>query len=194
MLIPPVGDQLPRRGNLFTSVVARLLMLLTGWRFEGALPNLPKFVLIVAPHTSNLDFPVGVMAMFGLGIRGTFLGKDSLFRPPFGFYFRWLGGVPVDRKSSNNVVDQTIGYFRTRDRIILALSPEGTRRKIPQWRTGFYWVAVGAGVPIVPVAFDFPRRRIVLNPPQLMSGEMEKDLAQLRGFFNAAQAYRPGNY
>ncbi|MEK7239481.1 MAG: lysophospholipid acyltransferase family protein [Gemmatimonadota bacterium] len=194
MLIPPVGDQLPRRGNLFTSVVARLLMLLTGWRFEGALPNLPKFVLIVAPHTSNWDFPVGVMAMFGLGIRGTFLGKDSLFRPPFGFYFRWLGGVPVDRKSSNNVVDQTIGYFRTRDRIILALSPEGTRRKIPQWRTGFYWVAVGAGVPIVPVAFDFPRRRIVLNPPQLMSGEMEKDLAQLRGFFNAAQAYRPGNY
>ena len=194
MLIPPVGDQLPRRGNLFTSVVARLLMLLTGWRFEGALPNLPKFVLIVAPHTSNWDFPVGVMAIFGLGIRGTFLGKDSLFRPPFGFYFRWLGGVPVDRKSSNNVVDQTIGYFSTRDRIILALSPEGTRRKIPQWRTGFYWVAVGAGVPIVPVAFDFPRRRIVLNPPQLMSGEMEKDLAQLRGFFNAAQAYRPGNY
>ena len=98
----------------------------------------------------------------------------------------------MDRTSSNNVVDQTIGYFRTRDRIIPALSPEGTRRKIPQWRTGFYWVAVGAGVPIVPVAFDFPRRRIVLNPPQLMSGEMEKDLAQLRGFFNAAQAYRPG--
>ncbi len=194
MLIPPVGDQIPRRGNLFTNTVARLLMLLTGWRFEGMLPNLPKFVLIVAPHTSNWDFPLGIMAMFGLGIRGTFLGKDTLFKAPFGFYFRWLGGVPVDRSSSNNVVDQTIAYFRTRDRIILALSPEGTRKKLPQWRTGFYWVAVGAGVPIVPVAFDYPRKRVVLHPPQRMSGDIEKDLAHLRGCFSAAQAYRPENY
>lgn len=194
MLIPPVGDQVSRRGNFITDAIARALMLLTGWRFEGALPNLSKFVLIVAPHTSNWDFPLGVMAMFGLGIRGTFLGKDSLFRPPFGFYFRWLGGVPVDRSSSNNVVDQTIAYFTTRDRIILALSPEGTRRKIPQWHTGFYWVAVGAGVPIVPVAFDYPRKRIVLHPPQVMTGDAEKDIAHLRGFFNADQAYRPENY
>jgi len=194
MLIPPVGDQVPRRGNFFTSAVARTLLLLTGWRFEGTFPNLAKFVLIVAPHTSNWDFPLGVMAMFGLGLRGTFLGKDTLFRPPFGFYFRWLGGVPVDRSSSNNVVDQTIAYFTKRDRIILALSPEGTRKKIPQWRTGFYWVAVGAGVPIVPVAFDYRRKRIVLHPPQVMTGDAEKDIAHLRAFFNADQAYRPENY
>lgn len=194
MLIPPIGDQVPRRGNFFTDAIARTLLLLTGWRFEGALPNLPKFVLIVAPHTSNWDFPIGVMAMFALGIRGTFLGKDTLFRPPFGFYFRWLGGVPVDRQSSNNVVEQTINYFRTRDRIILALSPEGTRKKIPQWRTGFYWVAVGAGVPIVPVAFDFPRKRFILNPPQQMTGDVDKDIAHLRSFFSANQAYHPGQY
>lgn len=194
MLIPPVGDEVPRRGNFISGAIARALMLLTGWRFEGALPNLPRFVLIVAPHTSNWDFPAGLMAMFGLGIRGTFLGKDTLFRRPFGFFFRWLGGIPVDRSSPNNVVEQTIGYFRTRDRIILALSPEGTRKKIPRWRTGFYWVAVGAGVPIVPVAFDFPRKRFVLHPPQTMTGNAEKDLAHLHGFFNAAQAFRPENY
>lgn len=194
MLIPPVGDQPPRRGNFISSAIARALMLLTGWRFEGTLPNLPKFVLIVAPHTSNWDFPIGLMAMFGLAIRGTFLGKDTLFKPPFGFFFRWLGGVPVDRSSSNNVVEQTISYFTTRERIILALSPEGTRKKIPRWRTGFYWVAVGAGVPIVPVAFDFPRKRIVLHPPQRMSGDARQDIAHLHGFFNAAQAYRPANY
>jgi 1-acyl-sn-glycerol-3-phosphate acyltransferase len=194
MLIPPVGDLVPRRGNFITDAIARTLMLLTGWRFEGVLPNLKKFVLIVAPHTSNWDFPLGVMAMFGLGIRGTFLGKDTLFRPPFGFYFRWLGGVPVDRVSSHNVVDQTIDYFTKRDRIILALSPEGTRKKIPQWRTGFYWVAVGAGVPIVPVAFDYPRKRIVLHPPQTMTGDADSDIAHLRSFFSATQAYRPENY
>lgn len=194
MLIPPVGDQVPRRGNFITNAIARALLLLTGWRFEGALPNLPKFVLIVAPHTSNWDFPTGVMAMFGLGIRGTFLGKDTLFKGPFGFYFRWLGGVPVDRSSSHNVVEQTIEYFRTRDRMILAISPEGTRKKIPKWRSGFYWVAVGAGVPIVPVAFDFPRKRFILNPPQRMTGDMEQDLAHLQSFFSAAQAYRPEQY
>lgn len=177
-----------------TAAVARAMMLLTGWRFEGELPNLRKFVLIVAPHTSNWDFPVGVMAMFALGLRGTFLGKDTLFKPPFGFIFRWLGGIPVDRKSSNNVVDQTIEYFRTRDKIILALSPEGTRKKTERWRTGFYWVAVGAGVPIVPVAFDFPRKRYVLHPPQPMSGDPAVDIPHLHTFFSASQACRPDQY
>jgi 1-acyl-sn-glycerol-3-phosphate acyltransferase len=194
MLIPELGDQIDRRGNFITRAIARCLLLLTGWRFEGTLPNLRQFVIIVAPHTSNWDFPVGVMAMFGLGIRGTFLGKDTLFKPPFGFIFRWLGGVPVDRKSSHNVVDQTIAYFRKRDRMILALSPEGTRKLIPEWRTGFYWVAVGAGVPIVPVAFDFARKRYVLNPPQVMTGDPAVDIPHLKSFFKASQAYRPENY
>ncbi len=174
--------------------MARVMMLLTGWRFEGALPNLNKFVIIVAPHTSNWDFPTGVMAMFALGIRGTFLGKDTLFEPPFGFFFRWLGGVPVDRKSSHNVVEQTIAYFDQRERMILALSPEGTRKKMERWRTGFYWVAVGAKVPIVPVAFDFPRRRFILHPPQVMTGTLDTDIAHLRSFFSASQARRPDLY
>ncbi len=192
--IPPVGDQIHRRGNAFTKAVASLLMFVTGWRFEGQLPNLKKFVLIVGPHTSNWDFPTGVMAMFALGIRGTFLGKDTLFNPPFGFIFRWLGGVPVDRFSKNNVVEQTIAYFHQRDQMILAISPEGTRRRIEKWRTGFYWVAVGAKVPIVPVAFDFPRKRYIIHPPQQMTGDPERDIAHLRTFFRASQAYRPAWY
>ncbi|MBI2407869.1 MAG: lysophospholipid acyltransferase family protein [Gemmatimonadetes bacterium] len=193
-LIAPVGDQIHRRGNVLTKAVSAFLMLLTGWRFEGQLPNLRKFVLIVAPHTSNWDFPVGVMAMFALGIRGTFLGKDTLFKPPFGFIFRWLGGVPVDRFSKNNVVDQTIALFKARDQMILAISPEGTRKVIERWRTGFYWVAVGAKVPIVPVAFDFPRKRYIIHAPQEMTGDPERDIAHLRSFFRASQAYRPAWY
>jgi 1-acyl-sn-glycerol-3-phosphate acyltransferase len=193
-LIAPVGDQIHRRGNILTKAVSASLMFLTGWRFEGQLPNLRKFVLIVAPHTSNWDFPVGVMAMFALGIRGTFLGKDTLFKPPFGFIFRWLGGVPVDRFSKNNVVDQTIALFQARDQMILAISPEGTRKVIDRWRTGFYWVAVGAKVPIVPVAFDFPRKRYIIHAPQEMTGDPERDIAHLRSFFRASQAYRPAWY
>jgi 1-acyl-sn-glycerol-3-phosphate acyltransferase len=193
-LIPPVGDQIHRRGNFFTKAVASFFLLLTGWRFEGRLPNLRQFVLIVAPHTSNWDFPTGVMAMFALGIRGTFLGKDTLFKPPFGFIFYWLGGVPVDRFSKNNVVEQTLEYFRTREQMILAISPEGTRKRIEKWRTGFYWVAVGAKVPIVPVAFDFPRKRIVIHEPQVMTGDAERDIAHLRSFYKASQAHRPAWY
>lgn len=193
-LLPPIGHEVHRRGNVFTKTLAVVLLRLTGWRFEGQLPNLRKFVIIVAPHTSNWDFPVGVMAMFALGIRGTFLGKDTLFKPPFGFIFRWLGGVPVDRASKNNVVDQTIEYFEKRDQMILALSPEGTRKRIEKWRTGFYWVAVGAKVPIVPVAFDFPRKRYVIYEPQMMTGDPERDIPHLRSFFKATQAYRPDQY
>jgi 1-acyl-sn-glycerol-3-phosphate acyltransferase len=193
-LHPPVGDQIHRRGNAFTRSVASLFMLITGWRFEGQLPNLRQFVLIVAPHTSNWDFPIGIMAMFTLGLRGTFLGKDTLFDPPFGFIFRWLGGVPVDRFSKNNVVEQTLAYFRTREKMILAISPEGTRKRIEKWRTGFYWVAVGAKVPIVPVAFDFPRKRFIIHAPQAMTGDAEHDIAHLRSFFNATQARRPDQY
>ena len=193
-LTPLVGSEIHRRGNFFTMAIAKFFLILSGWRFDGALPNLRKFVIIVAPHTSNWDFPIGVMAMFALGIRGTFLGKDSLFKPPFGFIFRWLGGVPVDRFSTNNVVDQTIAYFHKRERMILALSPEGTRKRIEKWRTGFYWVAVGAGVPIVPVAFDFPRKRFVINPPQTMTGDAHKDIAHLRSYFVPSQACRPEFY
>ncbi len=193
-LTPPVGDLLPRRGNHISRAIARLMMLASGWRFEGALPNLKQFVLIVAPHTSNWDFPIGIMAMFALGIRATFLGKDSLFKAPFGFVFRWMGGVPVDRQSPHNVVEQTIGYLEKHDRMILALSPEGTRTKTPRWRTGFYWVAVGAGVPIVPVALDFSRKRYIIHPLQMTTGNAEQDIARLQTFFRADQACKPERY
>jgi 1-acyl-sn-glycerol-3-phosphate acyltransferase len=193
-LTPPVGDRLPRRGNLFSKAIARLMMLATGWRFEGAPPNLKKFVLIVGPHTSNWDFLIGTMAMFALDLRATYLAKDTLFRAPFGFLFRWMGGVPVDRQSPHNVVEQMIGHLEKRDRMVLALSPEGTRKKTSRWRTGFYWVALGAGVPIVPVAFDFPRKRFMIHPPQTMTGNAEQDIANLQTFFRADQAFEPDRY
>jgi len=193
-LTPPVGDLLPRRSNLISAAVARLMILASGWRFEGALPNLKQFVLIVAPHTSNWDFLIGIMAMFALDVRATFLGKDTLFKAPFGFVLRWMGGVPVDRQSPHNVVEQMIGHLKNRERMILALSPEGTRKKIPRWRTGFYWVAVGAGVPIVPMALDFSRKRFIIHPPQTMTGNAEQDMAHLQTFFRADQAFKPNRF
>jgi 1-acyl-sn-glycerol-3-phosphate acyltransferase len=194
LTVPPLGDAVARRGNAFSRAAALLAMRLTGWQIEGEFPNLPQFVVIVAPHTSNWDFFVGVMAMFAMGFRGTFLGKHTLFRWPVRGAMRWLGGVPVDRSSAHNVVQQTIDYFRVRTHLVLAISPEGTRRKRPAWRTGFWYVARGAGVPIVPAAFDFPARRIRIFAPVTPGNDVHADLARLRSHFDARMARHPEQY
>ncbi|MBX9929246.1 MAG: lysophospholipid acyltransferase family protein [Gemmatimonadaceae bacterium] len=192
--VPRLGSEPPRRGNAFTYWLAVTAMRLSGWRFEGALPNVKKFVLIVAPHTSNWDFPIGIMAMFALQVRGTFLGKDTLFKWPLGILMRWLGGAPVDRSHAHNVVDQTVQLFHDREGIVLALSPEGTRKRTEKWRTGFYWVARGAGVPIVPVAFDFPQKCIRIHPPEYPTGDAEADIIKLRAHFRSEMARYPAQY
>jgi 1-acyl-sn-glycerol-3-phosphate acyltransferase len=192
--IPALGAELPRRGNWITDGITALAFRLSGWRFAGTFPNVPKMVVIIAPHTSNWDFCIGLMAMFGMGMRGTFLGKHTLFRWPVGIVMRWLGGVPVIRSSSHNVVDQTVAYFRTRERMVLALSPEGTRKKLPAWKTGFYYVAKGAGVPIVPVSFDFPNRLITVYAPVMPTEDKEADFRLLASHFAARMAKHPSQY
>jgi 1-acyl-sn-glycerol-3-phosphate acyltransferase len=192
--VPPLGDAVARRGNALSRALATTAMRITGWRIEGAFPNVPQFVVIVAPHTSNWDFFVGVMAMFAIGFRGTFLGKHTLFRWPVSVVMRWLGGVPVNRSSSHNVVQQTIDYFDSRPQLLLALSPEGTRKKLPAWRTGFWYVAKGAGVPIVPAAFDYPARRIRIFPPVQPGEDIAADIARLRAHFSARMARHPEKY
>lgn len=192
--LPPVGVNLPRRGNWFSSFVGRTLFRLAGWKFAGTIPDVPKLVFIVAPHTSNWDFLVGVCAMFAIGIRVTFLGKDTLFRWPFGIAMRWLGGIPVYRHAPRNVVEQTVDHVRHHDRVALGLSPEGTRKKLPAWRTGFHYVARGADVPIVPVALDYSTKTVRFFAPHRAAETVEADLAVLGALFNARMACRPSQY
>jgi 1-acyl-sn-glycerol-3-phosphate acyltransferase len=122
------------------------------------MPSHKKYVIAVAPHTSWWDFPVGVLARSALHIEhARYLGKSQLFKPPFGWIFRKLGGTPVDRSSSHDMVEQVVKIFNAHDEFVLALAPEGTRQKVQKLRTGFYYIAKGAGVPIVPVGFDFEK-------------------------------------
>lgn len=192
--VPTIGGKLPARGNAFSALAAGAALRLAGWRFEGTIANEPKLVFIVAPHTSNWDFIVGVTAMFALGIRVTFLGKDALFRWPMAPVMRWLGGVAVFRDSPHNAVDQTVDYIRRTDRVALGLSPEGTRRKLPAWRTGFHFVAKGAGVPIVPVAFDYSTRTIRFFAMHTPADDVADDLRTLGALFHAGMARRPKQY
>lgn len=184
----------PRLGNSFTQAVAHRLLALFGWRVEGALPDEPRFVIIVAPHTSNWDFPLGVVAMFAVGVRLSFLGKDSLFRFPLGPFMRLLGGEPVDRSNNQGIVEAAIERFRVRPRWVMALTPEGTRARVEQWKTGFQQIAVGAGVPIAPVAFDYQRRVVSLGTPFRPTGDSARDVAAVRALFRKEMARYPENF
>lgn len=163
----------------------------TRWRFRGELPRLPRYVIIVAPHTSNWDFFVGLAAKFALGLKARWLGKHTIFRGPAGWILRALGGIPVDRSHPDGTVDGVLAEMRRASTCVLALSPEGTRKRTEQWKTGFYRIAVAAGVPIVPVFFDWSTRTIGLLPPFRPTGDATHDIVAIRGFYRRQMARRP---
>lgn len=159
-------------------------MRVLGWRVEGDIPNIPKMVMIAAPHSSNWDFIVGVAAKLGMRLSVKFLGKDALFRFPLGPLMRALGGIPVDRSSRNAMVDSIVGEFRRHRQLILVVAPEGTRKQVERWRTGFYHIAHGAGVPIVTAAFNWRARAIQIGAPFVTTGDVEADLRALQARFS----------
>lgn len=165
-----------------------------GWRIEGFPPDLPQFVLITVPHTSNWDFFLGVAAMFAIGFRASWLGKHTLFEGPFGWYMRWLGGIPVHRDRNERVVGQAIAAFRAQDKLLLTISPEGTRHATPGWKSGFYFIARGAGVPIVPVAFDYSTRTLRILPVFFPTADTAKDWDHLGSLFHSGMARYPELY
>jgi 1-acyl-sn-glycerol-3-phosphate acyltransferase len=193
---PPTSAALgpPRRGTGWSRAIARRILTLIGWRIEGGLPPIPRFVLIVAPHTSNWDFPVGVFAMFALGMQATWLGKHTLFTFPVTSLLRWLGGEPVNRTASHGMVEAAVARFRERAQWIVVISPEGTRKRVERWKTGFHRIAQGAGVPILPVSFDWSTKVITLMEPVRATDDVEADIAQLRKLFHAGMAKHPESF
>jgi 1-acyl-sn-glycerol-3-phosphate acyltransferase len=195
--VPPghdwaLGPEVPSTGNRVLRAVGWGLLRAAGWRFAGRMPNTPKFVVIVAPHTSNWDFPVGLAAKWALMLECCFWGKDSLFRGPLGWFMRANGGIPVDRANRHAVVEATIAAFAAAPRMVLVLSPEGTRKKVARWRTGFWHVAKGAGVPICCVAFDFPSKTIRLGPTVTADEDTpEAGLERLQGYFAEVTGHNP---
>ena len=191
---PVLGGEVPRDGNRVSRALGRWSLRATGWKIAGELPNLPKFMIVVAPHTSNWDFAVAVATKLTLGLRVTFLGKHTLFRWPLGVFMRWLGGRPVFRHAPRNVVEQTVDYINQSEKIVIALSPEGTRRKLPAWRTGFHYVAVGGHLPIVPAALDYSTRTVRFFPVFHPTDRVESNIAELQRNYSAAMACHPEQY
>lgn len=165
---------------------------LLGWKLVGNFPkDLKKYIVIGAPHTSWKDFPIAILARTVTKIEINYIGKAALFKPPFGFIFRKLGGTPVDRSKSTNLVDSIVSIFNEKEQFRLALSPEGTRQYTDKWKTGFYYIAQGANVPIVMFAFDFKNKQIIVADPYDLTDDMEKDFDHFLNFYKDIVPAKP---
>jgi 1-acyl-sn-glycerol-3-phosphate acyltransferase len=173
--------------------ISRLIIQLIGWKAVGSFPSyLKKYVVIVAPHTSGWDFIIGVLFRYALDIqKARYLGKQELFEPPFGFIFRWLGGYPVDRSGNHNMVDEVVNIFNRHDEFAIALSPEGTRKRVDKLKTGFYNIAKGAQVPIVMVGFDFAQKKVIISEPFATTENQQNDFKKIIEFFGPIQGKHP---
>ena len=183
--VPGLPPRAPRvRPNAFARWIGRSALRLGGWRMVGELPDVPRLVLIGAPHTSNWDGVWGFAAKMALGLDARILGKDTLFRVPLlGAYLRWLGVIPVDRRNAAGVAEQASAMIRAADRLWFALAPEGTRRRVARWKSGFWKIARGADVPVLPVYFHYPDRVIGIGPLMRMTDDLEADMARLRVWY-----------
>ncbi len=166
---------MPRRGNRLTRALGTSILRLFGWRVEGEMPDRDKVLALVAPHTTGWDFAIAIVTLTALGVRASWLGADWMFHYPL---MRNFGGVPVNRRKRLGVVAQSVEKFNSQHQYYLALSPEGSRKKVVPWKTGFYRIAVGAGVPILMVVFDQQARHITVGPTFEPSGDYQADMDQ----------------
>ena len=183
MKLPPLQPAVPAiAGKSWLRYLSKQALERSGWQVEQ-LPNVPKAVVIAAPHSSNWDGLIGVVAAFGIGLRINWMGKHQLFRWPLAPVMRAFGGIPTVRDSAHGVVDQFSEKMRDADRMWLVLAPEGTRKKVAKWRTGFWHIAARAGVPIIPGFLHYPEKKIGFGPPMMPTENMEADLEKLYDFY-----------
>lgn len=156
---------------------------LGGWRVVGDLPELAKYVIVAAPHTTNWDLPNTLSAGVHYGVRVHWMGKDSLFKWPFGGFMRWLGGIPVDRSKSNNAVQQMVDWFAANEKAVLVIAPAGSRSASMTWKSGFYHIAVGAKVPLVLCFIDYKRRVVGVAEVFHPTGDYEADILAIKAVY-----------
>lgn len=165
---------------------------LLGWHIKGWMNSgIKKCVIIVAPHTSWMDFAIGVFARGSIGQEMHFVAKKELFSFPFGSYFRWMGGAPLNRQKNENKVDAIAAIFKEREVFRLAIAPEGTRKKVTEWKTGFYYIALKADVPVVAVAFDYGKKEVKIAEPYYLTGNKEEDFKMLESNYKGVLGCKP---
>ncbi|MGB1262724.1 MAG: 1-acyl-sn-glycerol-3-phosphate acyltransferase [Cognaticolwellia sp.] len=188
---PIVPACIPSRNYGILKKLAAKVLHWAGWTITGELPKQPKFIVAVAPHTSNWDFFIGIAVMFALNLKISFLGKASIFRWPIRSLLTAIGGIGVDRSHSHGVVGQIVQAFEQHEQFVLGLAPEGTRSKTLEWKSGFLHIAKQAKVPVVPASFDFVKKEVHFHPAVKVTGEIGHELAEFKQIFSEVCAKNP---
>ena len=172
--------------------MSALALKYSGWRFEGQVPDVPKCVVVVAPHTSNWDLPLAILFAFAYRIPcPVWVAKHTIFRWPFGAFCRWFGGIPVDRSAAHNVVLQIVQHFNGREKIMFGITPEGTRKRAKTWKRGFHHIARGAGVPISLAYLDYKRKVGGFGPLFMPSDDVTADVKRVGEFYSGVTPRYP---
>ena len=175
-----LGALIPKRGGRITPIVASWLLKPAGWKTVGEIPNIPQAVVLALPHTSNIDGIYAIPSLFALDLKISIMGKHTLFNVPvLAQLLRWIGVIPIDRGNKGSVLQASIDKFKNGEPLFLGLSPEGTRDYTKEWKTGFYYLAIGAGVPILPIALDYRAKEIRFLSPIYPTGDIDIDLPKI---------------
>lgn len=188
---PPLPPHWPRKGNFVLRGIARSLLVLMGWRVIGQFPPNAKLLFIGGPHTSTWDAIIAIITLYALQLPLSIFAKHTLFRWPFSGLLRMFGLVPVNRQKAGGLVESAIEEFQRRDFFLLGIAPEGTRKQVEKWKTGFHRIALAAGVPILPVGLDFSTKTIQIGQLFMPTMDMDRDIVVLREFINRHTGYHP---
>ena len=189
--LPPVGDLTPRRGNRLSRWIGRWMLIRKGWIIEGEVPNIPRAVVIAAPHTSNWDGYYAVAGMMALSLRLSIMAKDSLFKWYMAWFLTWLGFIRVNRSAPGGFVEKCAATLKESDGLWLVVPPEGTRTNAEKWKSGFHRIASLSGQPMLPVSIDFDKKRMVFGEPMQATDDYEADLEKLLDFYAPCEPHSP---
>lgn len=186
-----LGPKVPRRGNWFSRGLASLILRIMGWRLTGATPDAPKFVIAAAPHTSNMDGLLLLIAAFAMGLDQHWILKHTLFKGIWGPILRWTGAISVNRRQAGGMVQQVMTQFEQRAQFVVIVSPEGTRNRTETWKSGFHRIAARAQVPVCLGFIDYKLRRVGFGPSFTPSDDYRQDLETMSGFYRLITPRHP---
>jgi len=191
--VPKAPPSAPRRGNRISTLIGRLILAGLGWRVEGNVPDQAKFVIAWGPHTSYWDWLICIATLVAMRLNISWMAASELFWWPLGPFLRWLGGVPIDRSAHHGVVDEMIRQFTENQGFILSIAPEGTRSRVQKWKTGFYYIARGASVPITLLSLDYAKKVIAIGPFFNANPDADSDILQIRRHLKGVTARYPNH-
>ncbi|MDG2393348.1 MAG: 1-acyl-sn-glycerol-3-phosphate acyltransferase [Thalassotalea sp.] len=192
--IKQLPNNIPRANNVLAAWFAQQALRITGWQVVGVIPDEPKLIFAVAPHTSNWDFILGLLVKYAFNLKVNFLGKDSIFVWPFSIWLKSVGGIAVERSNAHGVVKQIVKEFSKQPQLILGLAPEGTRSKVGKWKTGFLHIAKQANIPVVPVQLNFKHKQVMFFEKRMITAAIDDELQQMQNLFSADCAKKPQNF